>query len=190
MVDWIVEFSHGQFALRDAGDVSDWDLTDADLSNLAAVNEDCTGLGILSPRYGRFARLKLDVVDTKPSLDSEKWDHVVELSLLTLSGAMEISTIPAGDMVYDPVSRERQYGTFSIEPGIYQLYVLFANLASMKIQLSEASDSEYHAMFYGRPDDEDGVALPDIETLNRFDNYHVLMWPLRDRVIKRFSSSS
>lgn len=190
MIDWIVEFSHGQFALRDAGDVSDFDLTDSDLSNRAAVNEDCTGISIFSPRFGRFAHLEIEVVEAMPSFDTEKWDHVVELNLLTLSGEMEISTIPGSDMIYDPVSREHTRGTFSIEPGIYQLYVLFANLASMDTQLSEASDSEYHSLFYGPSDDENGVALPDLETLKNFDCYRVVMWPLRDRVIKRFNGSS
>ncbi|WP_166831722.1 hypothetical protein [Thalassoroseus pseudoceratinae] len=190
MIDWIVEFSHSQFALRDAGDVSDWDLTDADLSNAAAVNEDCTGISIFSPRYGRFARLAINIVNTRPLLETEKWDHVVELHLLTLSGEMEISTIPAGDMVYDPVSHERKRGVFAVEPGIYQLHILFANLASINRQLSAASDSDYHELFYGRPDDENGVALPDIKTLDNYDCYRIVMCPLRDRVLKRFSGNS
>ncbi len=185
-IDWIVEFSHGQFDLMDAGDVSHSSLTDEQLARRALVNEDLTGITVSSPRHGRFLRLQIDVTDRRPSMDFGEWDHVDELCFSTLSGELNIWTT-CGDMVYDTASYAHLRGVFSVDPGIYQLYVLSANLASMEMRLCEASKSEaYSDLFYGRHDD----GVPDLETLMTFDHYRIIMWCLGDKVLKCFSEGS
>ncbi|MDB5384599.1 MAG: hypothetical protein JWM11_245, partial [Planctomycetaceae bacterium] len=72
--DWIVEFTHFQFGLRDTADVSGSSLTDEQIANQAAVNEDLTGITVFSPRYSRFLRLQIEVTDRRPSMDFGEWD--------------------------------------------------------------------------------------------------------------------
>ncbi|MDB5387206.1 MAG: hypothetical protein JWM11_2852, partial [Planctomycetaceae bacterium] len=94
-----------------------------------------------------------------------------------------------GNKVYDSGTREHLRGVLPIDPGIYQLYVLFANFTSMQLRLRETSGSEAcHVLMYGRPND--GDAIPDLQTLMTFDHYRIIMWRLQDKVIKRHNEGS
>jgi hypothetical protein len=74
---------------------------------------------------------------------------------------------------------------------MYQLYVLFANLASMELRLSQAARSEaYTDRYYGRWDDDDDGGVPDLETLMTCDHYRIIMWCTRDKVIECLSEGS
>jgi hypothetical protein len=182
-VDWIVEFTHGCFTLVDAGDVSDYTMTNVEISNRAMMGDDRTGVHIFSPRHGRFANLGIDVIYDRPSINFDEWDHVVELSLCTLSGGLEVSSI-CGTLVYGRVSREQIPSNLDLEPDIYQCYVLFGNLAVMAKRLREANESNYSDLFYGTSN------VPKPETLAGYDYYRIVLWPLKAKVIKHFKDES
>jgi hypothetical protein len=179
--NWIIEFTHGGFSLVDASVVSECEITDEGIASRAIMHEDYEGITVFSPRYGRFAYLRIDLIDARPNMNFDEWDHVVELYLCTLGG-LEISTT-CGSKVIDPDSGKKIPSDFDLESGIYQLYVLFGNLAKMESNLRESNESGsgYSELFYGCSE------TPDYESLKSYDHYRIMLWPLKPKIVKRLN---
>lgn len=169
---WIVEFTHGQFAIADSdasGEPGDLESETAG-RNLVVVSDDQTEVSILTARYGRFAKVFIDVFDSVPSQDYSNWDHVVECNLNVPSGKIQLWTT-AGSTVFSAATRESEDAEISVPPAVYRVRILFANLAVMHKRLAETGH-EHSRLYYG------DSTIPSDEGLDAIDNYHLMLWPV------------
>lgn len=171
-IQWIVEFSHGQFALADAdmaGDPGDLG-SDAALSNRVVPSDYQTEFSILTARYGSYVKVLLDVVDAAPPQDYSAWDHVAECNLNAPSGKLQLWTT-AGNTVFSADTRKPEDAEICVPPALYRVRILFAHLASTHKRISDSGD-ESSPLYNG--DD----ALPSDAELDEMDYYHLILWPL------------
>lgn len=185
-IRWIVEFTHGQFA------ITDWDApgepgdlgSETASRNLVVVSDDQTEVSILTPRYGRFAKVFIDVFDSEPSQGYSNWDHVVECNLNVPSGKIQLWTT-AGNTVLSADTRESEDAEISVQPAVYRIRILFANLAVMHERLAETGH-EHSPLYYG--DD----TIPSDEQLDAMDYYHLMLWPIalsEIEILKRYQKA-
>lgn len=171
-IRWIVEFTHGQFA------ISDWDApgepgdlgSDAASRNLVVVSDDQTEVSILAARFGRYAKVFIDMFDTAPLQDYSDWDQVVECNLNVPSGKIQLWTT-VGNSVLSAATRESEDAEISVEPAVYRVRILFANLAVTHKRLAETGH-EHSPLYYGSD------AIPSGQELDEMDYYHLILWPV------------
>ncbi|MDP6502158.1 MAG: hypothetical protein QF886_01025 [Planctomycetota bacterium] len=171
-IRWIVEFTHGQFAVTDsdaAGEPGDFGSESA-LSSRVVVSDCQTELTVLTARYGRYAKVLIDILDSEPSSDDSVWDHVVECNLNVPSGTIALWTT-SGDTVFSAATRESEHAEISVEPALYRARIHFGNLAIMHKRLAETGH-ESSPLYYG------GETIPSDEELDEMDYYHLMLWPV------------
>lgn len=167
-VEWIVEFTHFQFALSDPENSGDTDPgTDVEDGHLVAqLAPEMMDFTVLTPRYSRFTRVTVEVTESPVDVDLDDWDHAVECSLICPSGRIEIWT-PTGDRVYCPVTRELVDNHFEVERGIYRVLILFANYDATVERIRANEEVEYGTS-----------EIPADKELDRLDRYHIHFWPV------------
>ncbi len=153
--------------------------------NLAVVSDDQSEVSILTVRYGRYAKVSIDLLESAPSQDNSDWDHVVECNLNVPSGKVQLWTT-VGNTVFSAATRESEDAEISVQPAVYRMRILFANLALMHDRLAGAGQ-EHSRLYYG--DD----AIPSDEELHAMDYYHLLLWPVASptiKVVKQFHNAT
>ena len=186
-IRWIVEFTHGQFAVGDSdagGEPGDLE-SDAALTNRVVVSDYQTEFSVLTARYGRYASVLIDILDAEPSSDDSAWDHVVDCNLNVPSGQIDLWTT-CGNTVFSKDTREPENAEISVEPALYRVRIHFGNLAVMDQRLAETGH-ESSPLYYG------GETIPLDEELDTMDYYHLMLWPVamsEINILKQYHKAS
>ena len=186
-IHWIIEFTHGQFA------ITDWDApgepgdlgSDTASMNRVVVSDDQLELSVLTARYGTHAKVLIDILDSEPSSDDSGWDHVIECNLNVPSGKIVLWTT-SGNTVFSAATREPEEAEISVTPALYRVRIHFGNLAAMDKRLAE-NEHEYSTLYYG------GKTIPSDEDLDAMDYYHLMLWPVAQSqvtVLKQYQQGS
>lgn len=183
-IDWIVEFSHFQFQLNDPESSGDTD-PGSDVEeghNVAILPPELLDFTVLSPRHGRFCRLRIEVSETRPEVCLDEWDQAVECPLLVPSGRIEVWT-PAGKTVYSAKTREPVDNGFDLPPAVYCALILMGNIEAT----AERLRANEEGVEYGTG------SIPEDGELDRLDHYHIHLWPVAPigtRLLKQSPSHS
>ena len=177
-IHWIVEFSHGHFAVTDGdapGEPGDLG-SDMASTNRVVVSDDQLEFSVLTARHGSHAKVLIDILDSEPSSDDSGWDHVVECSLNVPSGKIALWTT-AGNTVFSAATREPEDGEIAVAPALYRARIYFGNWTVMDQRLAETGD-EGSPLYYG------GQTIPSDKELDAMDYYHLKLWPVAQTKIK------
>ena len=108
-------------------------------------------LGVLTECYGNVKGEIIFLKDANDSFDLEKFDHIVEGSIILESGFFQILDSPNNAVEFE----------MKLEPGFYRLRVYFSNLSSV---VDDDGDNFYKIEIWRD-------SIKDVKVLKQYKNY-------------------
>ena len=96
-------------------------------------------MAVGTARYGGPTRVEVEIVGSKPNINPDQWDQVLECSLYFPSGKLRLSVPETGIAAEDEIS---------VAPGIYRAFVLYGSLDSVADNASLMGDDHYKVILW------------------------------------------
>jgi hypothetical protein len=140
MIDqFILQTDHYQFFLEDLDAAVDttsiWDV-DA-LHAMVAVADGLIAIG--TARYGGATNVIVEVRVDEPSVSFDRWEQVVQSSLVARSGTLVLSSAEGAIQTAPHIH---------VQPGVYQVLVLFGNLSAISDENERLGKDIYHIILW------------------------------------------
>jgi hypothetical protein len=120
-----------QIYIEDKSSVGQYEVgwSDEEIESMIYVGE---GAIVLSTARNMKVPFSIELIENKPILDYQSWDHIVECSISSKEGVLYISGTT--DYMEDVFK-------FSLPKGLYNAYVLYAGLSTINEDGLEGEDS-------------------------------------------------